>query len=77
MSYEEKEAWEKQILLLKGAREILEKDNEEYLINKYVDEHEEEIYNKYCETFPERVNSDFEFEDIDADWIIEFAKDRI
>lgn len=75
MTEEEKEAWLKQIDLIKDTTEILKQDNEEYLINKYVDEHEEEIYNAYCESRP--VNSDFEFEDIDDEWIIEYAKDRI
>lgn len=77
MTEAERRAWLKQVSLLGEATNILKKDNDEYFITKYVDEHEEEIYNAYCETFPERVNSDFEFEDIDDEWIIEFAKDRI
>ena len=77
MTEAERRAWLKQVSLLGEATNILKKDNDEYFITKYVYEHEEEIYNAYCETFPERVNSDFEFEDIDDEWIIEFAKDRI
>lgn len=77
MTEAERRTWLKQVSLLGEATNILKKDNDEYFITKYVDEHEEEIYNAYCETFPERVNSDFEFEDIDDEWIIEFAKGRI
>lgn len=77
MSNEEREAWLKEISLIKEAREILQKDNEEYLVNKYIEENQEEIYNKYCETFPERITSDFEYEDIPDEWIIDYAKDRI
>ena len=77
MSDEERQAWLKQVNLISEATNILKSYNEEYLVNKYIEEHREEIYNKYCEIFPERITSDFEYEDIDDDWIIEYARERI
>lgn len=41
----------------------------------YIENNEQKIYEKYCEIFPERINSDTTIEDIED--IEEFVEDYI
>ena len=53
---------------IKEASEILKKSNEEWeekMLERFIEQENELIYSKYCESYPERIHSDFEFEDID------------
>lgn len=79
LSKEEKEMYENQIKAISEATEILKDANEEYYnsINNYIENRREEIYNAYCESNPELINSDTDFEDIPDDYIVEYIKGKL
>ena len=82
MSNEEKEMWETQLRLLQEIREELRNmdkpiEIEDEAIEDYIETHQEEIYNAYCESHPERITSDTEYEDIPEDYIVEYAINKL
>ena len=82
MSNEEREMWETQIRLLKEIKEELMKLNDDYeiedeTITNYIETHQEEIYNAYCESHPENITSNTEYEDIPDDFIVEYAMNKL
>lgn len=57
--------------------EILIAPIDEYgLVNNYLDDNYEKVYEEYCECNPERIHSDFSLEDLDFDELYEFIMDH-
>lgn len=82
LSDEERKLYEIIIQELEGIRmefnslnKRLDKKDREYKIENYIVNHEEELYNKIMELYPELFTSNTEFEDIE-DYAREYIEDN-
>lgn len=55
----------------------LEQNDKDEYIDRFIDDNQELIYNKYCEINPENIHSDFSLEDLDGDYVAEFVEDYL